>query len=70
MDTVTDLIVNGERRSIDRASTVTHLVKEMGLAGRAVAVEVNEKLVPRKLHDQTTLHPGDRVEVVTLVGGG
>jgi thiamine biosynthesis protein ThiS len=70
METVTDLIVNGERRSIDPAATVTQLIKELGLTGRAVAVEVNEKLVPRKLHDQTTLQPGDRVEVVTLVGGG
>ena len=38
--------------------------------GRAVAVEVNKKIVPRKTHDQARLTDGDVVEVVTLVGGG
>jgi thiamine biosynthesis protein ThiS len=70
MSTQQPITVNGESRAIAEPMTVTQLVSEMKLAGRAVAVEVNEKLVPRKLHDQTTLHPGDRVEVVTLVGGG
>jgi thiamine biosynthesis protein ThiS len=35
-----------------------------------VAVEVNEELVSRRLFDSAEIHPGDRVEIVTLVGGG
>jgi sulfur carrier protein len=35
-----------------------------------VAVEVNLEVVPRDRHAETTLHDGDRLEVVTLVGGG
>ena len=39
--------------------------------GRAyVAVEVNLELVPRRRHAEHVLRDGDRVEVVTLVGGG
>lgn len=64
------LIVNGEKRVADGAPTVRALIEEMGLAGRAVAVEVNKKVIPKKLHEQTALHEGDVVEVVTLVGGG
>jgi len=35
-----------------------------------VAVELNERLVPRKNFAATPLHDGDRLEIVTFVGGG
>jgi sulfur carrier protein len=37
---------------------------------RGVAVEVNHEIVPRHLHEQQRLQEGDRLEVVSLVGGG
>jgi len=64
-----ELAVNGEAKKTD-ASTVEELLKELGLAGQAVAVEVNRSVVPKKEHGQTTLNAGDQVELVTLVGGG
>jgi thiamine biosynthesis protein ThiS len=35
-----------------------------------VAVERNLQIVPRARHGETALADGDRLEVVTLVGGG
>lgn len=64
------LTINGETREIAQGRTVRELVEELGLKGRAVAVEVNRTLVPKRLHDTTTLREGDVVEAVTLVGGG
>lgn len=61
--------INGEDRDT-QASTVRDLVVELGLADRAVAVELNRHVVPRRRHDETRLSNGDIVEVVTLVGGG
>jgi sulfur carrier protein len=43
---------------------------ELGLTGKPVAVERNREVVPRALHESTVLSPGDRLEVVTFVGGG
>ena len=63
------LIVNGQAEERD-ASTVRDLVAQLGLEGRAVAVEVNQELVPRRSHERTPLRDGDVVEIVTLVGGG
>lgn len=34
------------------------------------AVEVNQQLVRRNQYDRVILRDGDRVEIVTLVGGG
>ena len=40
------------------------------LEGKRIAVERNGDIVPRSLHAQTPIAPGDRVEVVVAVGGG
>jgi len=37
---------------------------------RLAAAEVNMELVPRREQEGRTLREGDRVEIVTLVGGG
>jgi len=46
------------------------LLAELALAGKPVAVEVNRELVPRERQAAHRLADGDRVEIVTLVGGG
>ncbi len=65
-----NLTVNGEKTTTVADQSIHGLVVQLGLAGRAVAVEVNEAVVPRKQHSQTQLKEGDVVEIVTLVGGG
>jgi sulfur carrier protein len=62
--------VNGQSREVAEGSTVTELLGELGVTQPHVAVEVNLELVPRAQHRDTVLNAGDRVEVVTLVGGG
>lgn len=64
------IIVNGEPRPLDRPLTVAELLDSCRLAPQRVAVEVNEQLVKRARYPQTHLRDGDRVEIVTLVGGG
>jgi sulfur carrier protein len=62
--------VNGQSRSIDVHISVAELLRQLGVSGPHVAVELNLEVVPRAKHGDTQLHDGDRVEVVTLVGGG
>jgi sulfur carrier protein len=62
--------VNGQGREIAAGSTVANLLGELGVTQPHVAVEVNLEVVPRAEHRDTILNDGDRVEVVTLVGGG
>ncbi len=61
--------LNGERRELARTS-VAGLVAQLGLRPEVVAVEVNQTLVPRAERERRELASGDKVEVVTLVGGG
>jgi thiamine biosynthesis protein ThiS len=64
------ITVNGAPRDLKAGATVAMLLECLGLEPRGLAVERNLELVPRSEHATTKLAPGDRVEVVTLVGGG
>ncbi|MEM1330187.1 MAG: sulfur carrier protein ThiS [Planctomycetota bacterium] len=64
------LQVNGEQREVPEGTTLAGLIESSGLGGKACAAEVNKELVPKASHSDTVLAEGDRVELVTLVGGG
>jgi sulfur carrier protein len=64
------ITVNGDTRTVDDGATVAELVKLLDLTPERVAVEVNERLVRRVQYGEARLSAGDRVEIVTLVGGG
>ena len=65
-----EIIVNGQTRQVAEGITVARLLEDLNLAGRYVAVEVNLELVPRLKQAEHRLASGDRLEIVTLVGGG
>ena len=62
--------LNGAPRELRAGATVAELLQELGLRPEVVAIEVNQALVPRAERERRTLADGDRVELVTLVGGG
>ena len=62
--------VNAQPREIPKGCTIADLLAEMRLEPRLVAVEVNKMVGPRAQHGQHVLHEEDRLEIVTLVGGG
>ena len=65
-----EITVNGAARKVPAGQTVTDLIAELGLADRRVAVERNREVVPRARHAEVRLESGDRLELVTFVGGG
>jgi sulfur carrier protein len=64
------ITVNDEAREIAVGSTIADLLEELGMRPKFVAVERNLELVPRARHAECELAENDRLEVVTLVGGG
>jgi sulfur carrier protein len=65
-----EIVVNDQPLQIAEAATVAQLLVQLGFSGRPVAVEVNLELVPRGRQAEHRLAAGDRLEIVTLVGGG
>jgi len=70
MSTSIDVVINGQARSVGKGTTVAALLTLLGLADKRVAVERNREVVPRAAHAATVLDEGDRLELVTFVGGG
>ncbi len=65
-----EIIVNDQPHDVPGGTTIARLLVLMKLEPTRVAVEVNFDLVPRDRHATHVLTEGDRLEVVTLVGGG
>jgi len=65
-----NVVVNGEGRRFEAGMTVEALLRDLELEGKPVAVERNGITVPKSDHSKTPLAEGDRVEIVTFVGGG
>lgn len=64
------VFVNAEPHEVREGITVRELLEQLGMQPRYVAVERNLQLVPRARHGACVLQPEDRLEIVTLVGGG
>ena len=64
------LLLNGEERVFEGVSTLADLVSFLGLDARKVAVERNLEIAPRSTYADTALVDGDRIEIVTFIGGG
>ena len=65
-----NLIVNGEAYEVKRAESVTALLEEMGIGGRAMVVVLNDEVIPASSRSACGLREGDCVELFRLVGGG
>lgn len=67
---MTQIVCNGRDVEITEGGSIEDLLRQLNLAARPVAVEVNKLVIPRGQHATTLLSSGDQVEVVSLVGGG
>ncbi|MCP9440632.1 MAG: sulfur carrier protein ThiS [Nitrospira sp.] len=62
--------VNGETRDWCGGVTVADLLRELEIATDRVAVEVNLEILDRAQFAEHRLRDGDRVEILSFIGGG
>tara|TARA_R110000737_G_scaffold2923_6_gene8663 strand:+ start:129100 stop:129300 length:201 start_codon:yes stop_codon:yes gene_type:complete len=63
-------IVNGTEKELPDALTVQGLIELLGMGDGICAAEVDQKLVPKRERADVVLRDGQRVEIVSLIGGG
>ena len=64
------ITLNGQPEEIPDSTTAEQLVALQGLSSTICAVEINKALVPKGERAERVIDPEDRIEIVTLVGGG
>jgi len=65
-----NILLNNEMISVSEVVTIRDLLNHINLQKKYYAVEVNEQIVPKSSHASFTLKEGDKVEIVTAIGGG
>jgi sulfur carrier protein len=64
-----NITVNGRNESISSDSIMAY-IREKGMNPKALVVELNGQVVVADRWDQTPLCEGDRLELLSFVGGG
>jgi sulfur carrier protein len=65
-----EIVVNGQPRQVAASTTLELLLRQLEIPQRGVAVEINGQIVPRARHAEQFFAGGERLEIVSLVGGG
>ncbi len=63
------IVLNGENFTVETLN-LHELLVQQGVGARRVAVVVNGRPVPLAERDGVMLQAGDRVDLITLAGGG
>ncbi|MGL5065665.1 MAG: sulfur carrier protein ThiS [Microcoleus sp.] len=64
------LQVNGDSHNCPSETLLPELLKQLNLNPRLIAVEYNGEILHKQFWETTQMQEGDRLEIVTIVGGG
>lgn len=70
MSPLASITLNGSPHPIDGAIPLDRLLQHLGLTGKPVVVELDERAVFPRDFPQTLVLPGARLEIVSLAAGG
>jgi len=65
-----NIVINGIEKNFASSLTLETLLIELGHAEKKIAVEVNEKVIPRSQLRNKLVVDGDKIEIIVAVGGG
>lgn len=64
------ITVNGKQIQLTSEKSVADYLEQNNYQINRIAVEMNEEILPKYSYSETMLKDGDRLEIVTFVGGG
>lgn len=65
-----EITVNGTPKEVPDGLSLPALIRELKLNPDTTIVELNRAVVEKKTFPTITLSPGDKLELVRIVGGG
>ncbi len=64
------ITLNGSPHPLDHPVPLDQLLRDIGLAGKPVVVELDQQAVFPRDYPLTIVAPGSSVEIITLAAGG
>jgi len=65
-----NILLNNKLETIFDGSTVKKLLKHKNIQNKYFAVEINQKIIPKSDHGTHLIKDGDKIEIITAIGGG
>ena len=65
-----EFILNDKEELIEQNSSLLLLLKRKKIQERNIAIEVNQKIIPKSEWNDFKIKQNDIIEVVTAIGGG
>ena len=67
---ITMIILNGKEKEFEGEATVEDFIRQQNYKKEQVAVELNEKIIPKTDYSETVVKDGDVIEILSFMGGG
>ena len=65
-----NILLNNKPEKLFDGSTVKKLLENKNIKNKYYAVEINRKIIPKSDHDTYVIKDGDKIEIITAIGGG
>ncbi len=65
-----NILLNNKPEILLDGSTVKKLLESKNIKNKYYAVEINRKIIPKSDHETYLIKDGDRIEIITAIGGG
>ena len=64
------LTINGKDRDVQSPANLLELLEKLEISSPHFAVALNYQVVSKSQYQTTSVHEGDKIEIVHAVGGG
>ena len=65
-----NILLNNKPEILFDGSTIKKLLESKKIKNKYYAVEINRKIIPKSDHESYVIKDGDRIEIITAIGGG
>ena len=63
-------MLNNEDSEVRDGMTIAQLLNDREIQNKYIAVEVNKIIIPKSDYQKYEIKNGDRIEIITAIGGG
>ena len=65
-----NILLNNKPETIFDGLTIKKLLEQKNIQNKYFAVEINQKIIPKSDHGTYLIKDGDKIEIITAIGGG
>ncbi len=65
-----NILLNNKPEELLERLTIKKLLEMKSIKSKYYAIEINNKIIPKSEHAEYLLKDGDKIEIITAIGGG